>query len=160
MTVNQLSYLRYLEDQRANQAREDETRRSNLAKEKETERSNRANELRQVLSLNETRRSNFAKEAEAHRANVTNESIKQVETSAKVKELDASAALAKAKTEGQDLDNVVTRMTDMNDSGAFGKYVDTYKLGVADQLVSGIRHIGSAIGDFITDVIPIGKILD
>lgn len=98
MTANQIAYQRYVEEQRANIARENEERRSNMsneqiktaelverqrsniANETETSRSNKAREAEthrsNVANEHETYRSNLARELETHRSNTANESIK------------------------------------------------------------------------------------
>lgn len=180
MTVNQLSYLRYLEDQRANQAREAEAYRSDIARELEAGRSNQANEMLKLLGLRESRRSNLAQERELHRsnlvresetnrANVAEEDIKRYSAMYNAMAQEASAALAKSKAEGQDLQNIVTRIDSINDKGAIGEYTDKYipysddpfaPESFADDVVQGVRRIGtdifsgiSSLGDLVADLV-------
>lgn len=148
MTVNQLNYLRYLEDQRANQAREAETYRSNLAREAETMRSNQAAELQRLLGLREENRSNLARERETNRSNLVNEGLKEISTHYDAMASKASAALADAKTEGQGLQNYVTRVDSLNDKGAVGSYLDEYYPYAEDPLEPG------NLGDSIINAIP------
>nr|AVX53308.1 putative ORF1 [Marmot picobirnavirus] len=62
MTANQIAYWNYLENARANRAKEIENNRANLAKEAETNRSNLANETVLFERNAETRRSNLESE--------------------------------------------------------------------------------------------------
>lgn len=58
MTANEIAYLNYLENQRSNMAREEETNRSNVAKEVETNRHNVADESLGSRKQDEVERDN------------------------------------------------------------------------------------------------------
>lgn len=145
MTDLSVKYWDYLENVRANQAREQENYRSNLAKEAETQRANLAYEAENYRAhvaseqlrgdeialgyqqLAETQRSNAAREAETYRSNVASQSEQNRHNA-------QNELLAAAQ---QELDIIRTR-NDVNQA----QYNNVMK-GI-DTATSAFQRIGSA----------------
>lgn len=169
MTVNQLTYLRYLEDKRANQAREAEAYRSNVAGEFETHRANVAREEFNLRSLQEQERSNLAREAETersnrtkeretHRSNLRNEYFQERLTDARVLESKASAALTRAKTDSEVLSQYDDRINRLGDASALNQYWDEHRVAHSDQATMIHKFYSNLLGQDVANVVPVAKL--